>query len=110
MIGRTELALLPPGALVVVISRGGIVDEQALADALHRGSVVGAAVDTFEQEPPPPTCPLFGAPNFIATPHIAAGTRDALEEKMRAAFANMLRVARGEPPLHVVPPPLEQQR
>jgi phosphoglycerate dehydrogenase-like enzyme len=59
-------------------------------------------LDVFEKEPPDPNDPLLKMANVVLTPHISAGTRDALIAKMDAAFANMVRVARGEPPLHIV--------
>jgi len=58
----------------------------------------------FVQEPPSPESPLIRLDNVVVTPHIAAGTHDAFQAKMTAAFANMLRVTRGEKPLHRVDP------
>jgi len=78
MIGSHELAALPPNAFVINCSRGGIVDEQALAEALASGRIAGAASDVFEQEPPPPDLLLLKQPNFIATPHIGASTEAGL--------------------------------
>jgi phosphoglycerate dehydrogenase-like enzyme len=70
--------------------------------ALQNGQLGGAGLDVFEIEPPNPDDPLLKMPNVLLTPHIAAGTRDALIAKMDAAFANMIRVTRGEPPWHIV--------
>src|SRR5438132_1574983 len=77
MVGAAQLAQMKPGALVVNCARGGLVDEKALADALRKGKLGGAALDVFEEEPPPADHPLFGCPNFIATPHLGGSTEDA---------------------------------
>jgi phosphoglycerate dehydrogenase-like enzyme len=92
-----------PGAVLVNTARGGLVDEPALARALASGRLAGAALDVLAPEPPDPNNPLLHLDNVLVTPHIAAGTRDALKTKMRAAFANMQRRLRGEPLWHVVP-------
>ncbi|MGQ9567576.1 MAG: 2-hydroxyacid dehydrogenase [Anaerolineae bacterium] len=102
LIGARELARMRPSAILINTARGGLVDEEALYHALVTGQIAGAGLDVFAQEPPPPDHPLLRLENVVATPHIAAGTRDALQEKMRAAFANMQRVAQGLEPLHRV--------
>jgi phosphoglycerate dehydrogenase-like enzyme len=102
LIGARELALMQPPALLINTARGGLVDEEALYRALAGGRLAGAGLDVFAQEPPPPDHPLLRLENVVATPHVAAGTRDALAAKMNAAFGNMLRVARGEPPRNAV--------
>ena len=66
-----------PGAILVNTSRGGIVDEAALAAALRMGHLRGAALDVFDQEPLPAGGPLADAPNLILTPHIAGLTQEA---------------------------------
>ena len=102
LIGARELARMRPSAILINTARGGLVDEEALYRALVAGQIAGAGLDVFAQEPPPPDHPLLRLENVVATPHIAAGTRDALREKMAAAFANMQRVAQGLEPLHRV--------
>jgi (S)-sulfolactate dehydrogenase len=72
-----RIARMRPGAVLINTSRGGIVDEAALADALRTGHLRGAALDVFEQEPLPAGSPLAGAPNLILTPHIAGLTQEA---------------------------------
>ncbi|MFB8242976.1 NAD(P)-dependent oxidoreductase [Kitasatospora purpeofusca] len=82
LIGRRELALLRPGAILLNTARGGIVDERALADALRDPGhpLAAAAVDTFEHEHAAFDSPLFGLPNALLTPHVAGTTRSAMAE------------------------------
>ncbi|MFJ5118285.1 MULTISPECIES: NAD(P)-dependent oxidoreductase [unclassified Kitasatospora] len=77
VIGRAELALMRPGSILLNTARGGIVDEQALADALSDPAhpLAAAAVDTFEHEHAAFASPLFGLPNALLTPHVAGMTR-----------------------------------
>lgn len=96
LLGAAAIARMKPTAIVVNTARGGIVDEDALADALASGRLAAAGLDVFAQEPPVTTHRLFALRNVIVTPHISAGTRDALTTKMRAAFANIERYFRGE--------------
>ncbi len=77
MIGRRELAKLPPGAVVANLARGGIVDEEALAAALRAGTLRGAVIDVYTVEPLPEHHPLRDAPNAVLTPHIGASTSEA---------------------------------
>jgi (S)-sulfolactate dehydrogenase len=79
LIGRDRLARMRPGAVLVNTARGGVVDETALAEALRAGQIGGAALDVFEAEPLRAGSPLAGAPNLIATPHIAGVTRESNE-------------------------------
>lgn len=90
------------GSILINTARGSLVDQAALVKALQSGHLAGAGLDVFEKEPPDPDDPLLKLPNVVLTPHIAAGTRDALIAKMDAVFANMVRVTRGEPLLHIV--------
>ena len=79
MIGPEALARMKPTALLVNVARGGVVDEEALAGALHDGRIAGAALDVFEVEPLDPTSPLRDAPNLVLTPHLGASTAEAQE-------------------------------
>lgn len=79
LIGPAELALMRPDAILVNAARGGLVDEAALADALSRGRLGGAALDVRECEPPPADDPLRRLPNVLLTPHLAGHTRESLE-------------------------------
>jgi phosphoglycerate dehydrogenase-like enzyme len=100
-IGRRELQLLRPGARVIIASRGGIVDEQALAEALHSGAIAGAAVDTFASEPPPTSNPLFDAPNLIATPHVAGSFKDYWPMVCTILCENLKRLRAGQSPVNL---------
>lgn len=77
LIGRDALAAMRSGAVVVNAARGGVVDEAALCDALRRGHLAGAALDTFETEPLGADHPFAGVPNLILTPHVGGVTREA---------------------------------
>ncbi|MCL4747429.1 MAG: 2-hydroxyacid dehydrogenase [Burkholderiaceae bacterium] len=103
LISRDAIARMKVGAILVNTARGGIVDEDALADALATGHLAAAGLDVFTKEPPDVSHRLFGMPNVVVTPHISAGTRDALAVKMAAIFANIVRFERGEPILNKVP-------
>ena len=77
LVDRAVLASLPAGALVLNLARGGIVDEDALLEAIDSGRVAGAAIDVWPDEPPPKDHPLRTHPRVLATPHIAASTHEA---------------------------------
>ncbi|MGH6816570.1 MAG: NAD(P)-dependent oxidoreductase, partial [Hyphomicrobiaceae bacterium] len=78
LLDRAAIGRLKPGAIVVNTARGGLIDEAALADALVSGHVLAAGLDVFEAEPPAPDNRLLTLPNVVLTPHISAGTRDAM--------------------------------
>ena len=88
-IGKRELALMPKGARLLNVARGGIVNEQALADALGNGHIAGAGLDVFEEEPTPANNPLLKAPNIVLTPHLGASTVEA-QEAVAIEAANLL--------------------
>ena len=77
LIDEQRLARMRPEAVLINTARGGVVDETALADALHAGRLAGAALDVFGQEPLPAGSPLAGVPNLLLTPHIAGLTRES---------------------------------
>jgi len=95
LIGRKELAMMKPTAILVSVARGGIVDEAALYEALASGALFGAALDVFEREPPAADHPLFRIPAFVATPHIGAGTIESREESSIAVVEQLLDVLKG---------------
>jgi phosphoglycerate dehydrogenase-like enzyme len=97
LINDAALRTMKPGAILVNASRGGLVDEIALAAALQSGHLAGAGLDCFEREPATMDHPLFSMHNVVVTPHSAAATIDALQTKMGALFGNIGRWHRGEP-------------
>jgi phosphoglycerate dehydrogenase-like enzyme len=98
LIGEVELALMKPDALLVNTSRGEVIDEEALARALSRRRILGAALDVLAQEPPPPGHPLLDLDNCLITSHCAGPTFDSWPRRFRNGFANIARVRRGLPP------------
>jgi phosphoglycerate dehydrogenase-like enzyme len=103
MIGARELALMKPTAFLVNISRGGVIDEAALVEALQSHRIAGAGLDVFVYEPIPFDHPLLACDNVILTPHIGGGTGGARDRQMNDVLANVQRFVRDEPILHRVP-------
>jgi D-3-phosphoglycerate dehydrogenase / 2-oxoglutarate reductase len=91
LLGDRELRMIKPGARLVNTSRGGIVDESALAKVLEDGHLAGAALDVFAVEPTTDS-PLFGLPQVVVTPHLGASTREA-QDKAGTTVAEMVRLA-----------------
>jgi phosphoglycerate dehydrogenase-like enzyme len=104
LIGRDALAALKPGAILVNMARGGIVDEDALADALRSGRLRGAVLDVFAREPLPPESPLWGLDNVILTPHVSSVFEGWELEAARRFSDNLARWRAGEPLHNVVDP------
>ncbi len=102
LIDAAALAMMRQDAYLIVVSRGGIVDEAALATALHDGRLAGAAVDVTETEPLPLESPLWDAPNLIITPHLAGDSAPKERRCVEILRDNLLRFANGEPLLNVV--------
>lgn len=100
LLGRRELALLPPGAIVVNTARGGLIDERALAEAISAGRLFGAGLDTFEDEPLPRTHPFHALNEVVMTPHMAGSTDAALSATAESAVRNALSILRDEPVPH----------
>jgi phosphoglycerate dehydrogenase-like enzyme len=99
LLDRERLALLRPHAVLVNTARGGLVDEDALADALARGALRAAALDVFAHEPPGPRARLLALPNVLVTPHVAGLSERSVQEMTRRATDAVLAVLAGrEPP------------
>ncbi len=107
LIGRRELSLMKSTAVLVNSCRGAVVDEEALFEALKEKRIRGAGIDVFAKEPPDGNHPLFSLDNVVVTPHYGGGTEDAELEGIRHAYANILKVSRGEPldPADLAPVP-----
>jgi phosphoglycerate dehydrogenase-like enzyme len=102
LIGEAELAKMPMGAFLVNTSRGEVIDEAALRRALVSGKLGGAALDVLSNERPGGN-PFADLPQVIVTPHLAGGSRAAVERALQMAIANVARFLRGESPLDLVP-------
>ena len=97
MFNAARLKRLKPTAYLINTARGGIVDEEALYDALVSGKLAGAGLDVFEQEPPPAGHSLFELPNVIMAPHVAGVTREAVDRMSEQTARNILSVLDGDP-------------
>ena len=104
MIGSDQLATMMPGSIIVNCARGGIIQEQALADALHSRHLAGAGLDVVEPAPPPDDHPLLSAPNIIITPHTAFFSQASTIELERRTAQEALRVLNGNPPQNLINP------
>lgn len=102
LIGRPELAQMKPSAVLINVSRGGVIDQPAVYEALKDRRIMAAGLDVFSPEPLPAGDPLTTLDNVVLTPHIAAGTLDAFRTKLRFALGNIARVMGGEEPLERV--------
>lgn len=91
IIGRREIGLMKQGAFLINVSRGGLVDEQALYEALTDGHLAGAGIDTWATEPDIADCPLLKLDNVVATGHTASGTIDTFKKQATACFANIVK-------------------
>jgi D-3-phosphoglycerate dehydrogenase len=104
MINAQSLNLLRPGCRIINTSRGAVIDEDALITALNDGTIAGAALDVFQEEPLPKDHPLCHAPNVLLTPHISSSTRESLELMSLQAAQGILDVFRGKQPEYIVNP------
>jgi len=97
LVDAARLSTMKANAILINTSRGPLVDNQALADALNAGTIAGAGLDVLDTEPPPAGNPLLGAPNCIITPHIAWYAREARQRLMQIAADNLRAFLAGEP-------------
>ncbi|MFV1965515.1 MAG: 2-hydroxyacid dehydrogenase [Pirellulaceae bacterium] len=102
LMGRKELAMMKPTAILVNTARSGLVDERALIDALAEQGIMGAAIDVFDTEPLPPDHPLVQLDNVTITPHLAGSTIDAFRNSPRMMAGHLARMLRGERDLPII--------
>ena len=104
MINEASLAMVKPGAWLINVARGRLVDERALIRALEEGPLGGAVLDTFRDEPLAPGSRFYDLPNVIVTPHTAWSSGRVLDRSVELFCDNLRRYSRGEPLLNVVDP------
>ncbi len=104
LIGASAFAQMRPESIFINISRGKVVDEAALIDALRNGQIRGAGLDVFEQEPLRADSPLLQLDNVVATPHMGSATHETREAMARCAVDNLLTALAGERPANLVNP------
>jgi len=102
LIGRKELSLMKPTAFLINTSRGEIIDEPALIEALQQGKIAGAGLDVFAKEPPETSHPFFQMENVILTPHTGALTKDAVAQLAEGAAQNAIDVLEGRKPSYSI--------
>jgi D-3-phosphoglycerate dehydrogenase len=107
LLNARRLSQMKPGAFLINVARGGLVDEPALLESLNSGHLAGAALDVFDPEPPHRPG-LADHPKVIATPHLGASTREAQRRAGEAVVDEVLRAARGEPLQALVNPPVAE--
>lgn len=99
LMNRETFAHMKPGAFLINLARGGLVDRDALEDALASGRIAGAGLDVFWEEPPDPNDPVF-AYNVLATPHIGGSTDVSMRGIVKAVAENIRRIEKNQKPLH----------
>ncbi len=97
LIGAPELSLMKPNALLINVARGGVLDTDALICALNSGRIGGAAIDVYDEEPPPANYPLFACEQVILTPHCADMTPEGVELLNEGAVDNIIAFLEGHP-------------
>jgi lactate dehydrogenase-like 2-hydroxyacid dehydrogenase len=104
LINAAALKQMKPSAILVNTSRGGVVDQPALIDALQNGVIAGAALDVTDPEPLPADHPLLSLPNAVVVPHIGSASRRTRDNMARMAAENLIAGVSGRPLPHAVPP------
>jgi phosphoglycerate dehydrogenase-like enzyme len=102
LLGKEQLAMLKPTAVLINTSRGEVLDAAALAEAIRGKRIAGAALDVYWPEPPPPDFPLLGLENVLLTPHLAARTTTAMEN-MSWVVRDVMEVLHGRKPRYPAP-------
>ena len=102
LIGAGALAMMRPEAVVINTARGALVDVAAVAGALDRGQIAGAALDVLPDEPPPADLPLYGRPNVILTPHTAFYSEESMVDLQSKAAQQVALVLSGQDPVYPV--------
>jgi len=110
MIGAEEMASMKETAFLINTSRGPVVDEKALADALKDGMIAGAGLDVFETEPVSHDSPLLGLDNIVLTPHLASGSIETRTKMATTAATNLVSVLQGRVPPNLVNPGVKEIR
>lgn len=101
LINKSRIKLFKKSAYIIIISRGGIVNQAALVNALQTNSIAGAAIDAFDQEPLPKDSPLWDLKNCLISPHISGSSKDLNVERMEIFQENLNRYIKKEPFLYV---------
>jgi phosphoglycerate dehydrogenase-like enzyme len=102
LIGPAELRSMKQTSFLINVSRGIVINEEALVEALNRGAIAGAGLDVFEEEPLPASSPLWRAPNVVITPHVAIALESRMPRCIRHFADNLVRYCRGEPVIDAV--------
>ena len=102
LLDARRIATLRRDAVLINVGRGDLIDEDALAEALHSGAIRGAGLDVFRQEPLPETSPLWDLPNVLITPHSSASSDRYWRRQTDLIVENLQRYSRGEPLLNTV--------
>jgi D-3-phosphoglycerate dehydrogenase / 2-oxoglutarate reductase len=105
LVNEASLAKMKPSAYIINVARGGIVDETALYNALKEGTIAGAALDVFAEEPTTQS-PIFTLPNVVVTPHLGASTAEAQDRAGITAAEQVATALRGAVPLHAINAPV----
>lgn len=110
MIGREQVAMMAPGSVLVNCARGGLVDYDAVCDALEAGHLFGAGFDVFPDEPVPAGSRLLEVPNVVVTPHVAGASRETAQKAARIVAGDVGRFLRGEPLAHCANPEVQARK
>jgi D-3-phosphoglycerate dehydrogenase len=102
LVGREQIAMMKPNAILINTSRGEVLDAHALADALRAKRLAGAALDVYWPEPPGSDFPLLGLDNVLLTPHLASRTQTAMDN-MSWVVRDVIEVLEGRPPEYPAP-------